>query len=123
MWEPMAALFLGRRSAPDGVPEGVVPSDVVLRCGRIVPWLGGLFARMGRPAAAVTIRRTIVLHPETRVTPELLTHELVHVRQWKDDPLFPVRYSLATFRHGYRQNPYEVEARNLASSQWPDHSA
>ncbi len=63
----------------------------------------------------MTLRRTIVLNPEARITPTLLAHELAHVRQWQKDPLFPIRYSLATIRHGYHNNPYEVEARALAS--------
>ena len=120
MFEPLVAAIAGRRvERPHGVPEGVVPRGVILREGRLIPWLGGLFARMSRPAAAVTIGRTIVIHPETRLTPNLLTHELVHVRQWREDPLFPIRYSLATLRHGYLDNPYEVEARTLASADWP----
>jgi hypothetical protein len=56
----------------------------------------------------------------------LLAHEMAHVRQWRADPLFPVRYALATLRHGYRDNPYEVEARAVASAisgtQPPEHT-
>lgn len=123
MVEAIATTLLGRRlERPIGMPDGALPVGVVLRTGRLVPWLGGVLARMARPAAAVTIGRTIVLHPETRLTPDLLTHELVHVRQWRRDPLFPVRYSLATLRYGYNDNPYEVEARTLASADWPDFS-
>ena len=123
MLKAVAAVVLGRPVAREVMPDGAIPAHVVLRRGRAIPWLGGFFARMGHPAAAVTLRRTIVLHPDTRVTPELLTHELVHVRQWQKDPLFPIRYSLATLRHGYEDNPYEVEARTLASSHWPDQTA
>jgi hypothetical protein len=115
------SFLLGRRvrELPE-VPDGAIPSDVVLRLGRFVPWLGGVLARMKGPAAAVTIGRTIVLNPEARLTPDLLTHELVHVRQWRQDLFFPIRYSLATLRYGYRNNPYEVEARSLATSEWPN---
>ena len=54
---------------------------------------------------------------QARRWPELLEHELEHVRQWKADPLFPLRYTLATLRHGYYDNPYEVQARAAASRQ------
>lgn len=103
---------LGRRMAsPADLPPGLLPPDVVLREGRLVPWLGGLFARMGSAAAAVTLGRTIVVNPRVRLSARLLAHELAHVRQWRADLLFPLRYTLATLRHGYRDNPYEVEAR------------
>jgi len=99
--ERTAGWVLGRR----------VPPPVVLREGRLIPWIGGVCARMGAPAAAVTLGRTIVLNPRARLTPRLLAHELAHVRQWREDLLFPVRYTLATLRYGYVDNPYEVEAR------------
>jgi Domain of unknown function (DUF4157) len=96
---------------PSDGEERLLPRGVVLRRGRLIPWLGGVLSRLGGPAAAVTIGRTIIFRPGVRPTPSLLAHELAHVRQWERDPLFPFRYSLATFRHGYRNNPYEVEAR------------
>jgi hypothetical protein len=115
--EQAAGLVLGRRIPPPAnLPEGAVPDGVVLREGRLVPRIGGLLARMGAPAAAVTLRRTIVVNPGTRLSPQLLLHELEHVRQWRADFFFPVRYTLATLRHGYTNNPYEVEARIAASS-------
>jgi hypothetical protein len=91
-----------------------LPPGVVLRRGSLLPRLGGFFARMGGPAAAVTLGRTIVFHPGARVTRELLAHELEHVRQWREDALFPLRYTLATLRHGYHANPYEQAARAAA---------
>ena len=111
-----ATLLLGRRMDPPAdIPPDLVPEGVVFREGRLVPYLGGLFGRMGRSAAAVTLRRTIVVSPEARLTRSLLVHELTHVRQWREDLLFPVRYTLATLRHGYVDNPYEVEARHAAA--------
>ena len=110
-----ATLLLGR---PDDVPPPSagppLPRGVTVRRGRLVPRIGGLLLRSRRPAAAVALRRTIIVDPEARLTPDLLAHELEHVRQWADDPLFPIRYTLATLRHGYRDNPYEVEARAAA---------
>lgn len=112
MMEWLARKALGEAvDAPSGTPEGVR-----LRRGRWIPRLGGFLARSGGPAAAVTFRRTIIVHPDVALTPRLLRHELTHVRQWLRDPLlFPVRYTLGFLRHGYRGNPYEVEARTAES--------
>lgn len=43
----------------------------------------------------------------------LLRHEREHLRQIERDGrlLFALRYSWWTLRHGYWNNPYEVEAR------------
>jgi len=100
---------------PSGVPPELLGA-VVFRRGRLIPWIGGVLGRMAGPAAAVTLRRTIVVHPDVSLSPTLLAHELVHVRQWREDFLFPLRYTLATLRHGYHDNPYEVEARELSAS-------
>ena len=114
--ELLASVLLGPRILPPvELPPGSIPPDVTFRSGRLIPRLGGFLSRMAGPAAAVTLGRTIVVHPGTRMTPELLEHELTHVRQWKRDPFFPIRYCLATLRHGYRNNPYEVEARLAAA--------
>ena len=119
--ERLRTRLLGERMGlPSGIPLGAIPDGVVLRRGRMVPRVGGFLARMGGPAAAVTLGRTIVFHPEARCTRQLLAHELEHVRQWREDPLlFPLRYALATLRHGYRDNPYEVAARAAAAAAHP----
>ena len=97
-----------------------LPDDVVIRSGRWIPVLGGLLTRSRRAAAAVTLGRTIVVHPEARLTDRLLRHELEHVRQWQQAPLtFPLRYAWQHLRHGYRDNPYEVAAR-AAETNHPD---
>ncbi|HEX6069410.1 MAG TPA: hypothetical protein VFZ18_06285 [Longimicrobiaceae bacterium] len=111
-----AAAVLGPEvEAPVSLPADSVPAGVVLRRGRLIPWIGGLLAKSRHPAAAVTLRGTIILDPTAQLTPQLLEHELEHVRQWKADPLFPLRYTLATLRHGYYDNPYEVQARAAAA--------
>ena len=118
--ERTAGLLLGRRIPPPaGVPDGLIPEGVVLREGSLIPRIGGLLARMGAPAAAVTLGRTIVVSPGARLSHRLLVHELTHVRQWREDLLFPLRYSLATLRYGYRDNPYEVAARQAAAAAHP----
>lgn len=105
--------LLIRALARDPVdPPEPVPPGVAVRRVRWIPRLGGLLAGLGRPAAAVTLGRTIVVHPETELTRRLLRHELAHVRQWQRDPVgFPFRYVWNHLRYGYRDNPYEVEAR------------
>ena len=120
LMERASGLLLGRRIPPPAwIPGELIPEGVVLREGRLIPRIGGLLARMGAPAAAVTLGRTIVVSPGARLSRQLLVHELTHVRQWREDVLFPVRYTLATLRHGYTNNPYEVEARQAAAAQPP----
>lgn len=114
------ALFGPRVSLPPDLPAELLPEGVTLRAGRLVPKIGGIFGRMRGAAAAVTLGRTIVLNPDARLTRELLVHELTHVRQWREDALFPLRYTLATLKHGYWNNPYEVEARVAAAEQQPE---
>ena len=100
---------------PLGVP---LPDGVEVRVGRWVPALGGRLSGMRRSAAAVTLGRTIVVHPDVvRSGPvldgRLLRHELEHVRQWRRHPLtFPIRYALCHLRYGYHDNPYERAARD-----------
>ena len=118
--ERTAGLVLGRRiPPPTDLPDDLIPEGVVLREGGLIPRIGGLLGRMGGAAAAVTLGRTIVVNPGARLSRQLLVHELTHVRQWRDDPLFPLRYTLATIRHGYINNPYEVEARQAAAADPP----
>jgi hypothetical protein len=105
--------------APATVPASAVPPGVVFRQGRLVPAIGGVLGRMRGPAAAVTLGRTIVVHPEVKMSPGLLVHELTHVRQWREDRLFPLKYALQSLRHGYLQNRYEVEARAEAERAFP----
>ena len=122
MFEPLRTLFLGARiDPPPGSPAEIADGSVELRCNSWIPWIGGVLARMNRPAAAVTLGNTIVIHEDAEVTFTLLAHELAHVRQWRK-PLFPVLYAAATIRHGYWNNPYEIEARVYASEASPGQS-
>ncbi len=89
-----------------------LPPGVHLMQGRLIPWIGGMFTGSRRPAAAVTVGDTIVVHPDAALSRGLVRHELEHVRQWRDEGwLFPMRYAWRYVRHGYRANPYEVAAR------------
>jgi len=117
LWERAASRMLGRTlPLPENLQPQMLPEGVRLVHGSFLPRIGGLFARMAGPAAAVTLGRFIVVHPNVRLTPRLLAHELEHVRQWQSDRLFPLRYALATLRHGYDQNPYEIAARSAETS-------
>jgi hypothetical protein len=47
---------------------------------------------------------------------ELVLHELVHVMQFRRNPItFPLRYLINHVRYGYDRNPAEVEARETAA--------
>lgn len=105
----LAGAVLGPQVPPSELPEGVPPDVTVRRCGWI-PALGGILGKMQGPAAAVTLRRTILVHPSVRPDAGLMVHELVHVEQWRADPLFPLKYAAESARRGYRGNRYEVEA-------------
>jgi hypothetical protein len=105
--------MLGRLAGRKIRPGIEVPQGVILRAGRWLPRLGGWLAGHSAPAAAVTLGRTIIVHPEALLTPRLLRHELAHVKQWQRKPFaFPLHYAWQHVRHGYRANPYEVEARD-----------
>lgn len=120
LWNRLLDSVLGPVApAPATLPEGSVPPGVTFRAGRLVPGIGGVLGRMRGPAAAVTLGRTIVVHPDVELSPHLLAHELAHVKQWHEDRLFPVKYALQSLRHGYLQNRYEVEARAEADRAFP----
>ena len=66
-------------------------------------------------AAAITLWRTIFIAPGTRLTPELLLHELRHVHQFLERRTFPVSYLWQSIRYGYSRNAYEADARRYAT--------
>jgi len=103
----LRTLFREPASLPEAVPHGVA-----VRQSRIITTAAGKLSGMKHPAAAVTLGDTILVHPGVPLTTRLLRHELAHVRQWREHPLtFPLRYVLNHLRYGYRDNPYEVAAR------------
>lgn len=117
LWSSLQDLVLGPPVAPP--PTCTLPPGVVLRSGRWIPALGGILGRMRGPAGAVTLGRSIVVHPRHPVDARLVAHELVHVRQWRQDRWFPVRYAMESLRRGYWMNRYEVEARAEADRLFP----
>lgn len=106
----VADLLIGPEVPPGELPGAPLPPGVTVRRNRWIPAIGGVTGKMKGAAAAVTLGGTIVVHPEARIDAGLLAHELVHVRQWREDPLFAVRYVAEWVRRGYWQNRYEVEA-------------
>jgi len=97
------------RSAPS--PERL-PPEVAVRRAAWLPHIAGILSGMGGPAAAVTLGKTIVVHPSVKLSSRLIRHELEHVRQWQElGWTFPMRYVANHFRHGYTNNPFEVDAR------------
>jgi hypothetical protein len=108
--ESLADRVLGRR-VPQGELPHPVPPGVVVRRNRWIPRVGGWFMGGSRtPAGAVTFGRTILCNADHPLSDELIVHELVHVQQWQDDPLFVLKYGAEWFRHGYRENRYEKAA-------------
>ena len=76
-------------------------------------------ARLHGRAVATTRPRRIYLRgsaAEFFANPSLLLHEYCHViRQWQPRELTLARYLLECLRRGYRNNRFEVEAREFAA--------
>ena len=89
--------------------------DARWRRGGIPPRVGGWF--LGRASvAAITLWRTVYLAPGVAPHPELLLHELGHVRQFGTSKWFPLRYLWESVRRGYSGNRYEHEAQAFAEA-------
>ena len=65
--------------------------------------------------AAITLGRRIFLAPHTRLSAELLLHELRHVQQFAERKTFPLHYIWESLRRGYHANRFEVDARDFAA--------
>lgn len=82
--------------------------------------VGGLPPRVGgwclgrRTVAGITLGRTIWLAPGVALRPELLLHELCHVRQFGRGRAFPLHYVWESLRRGYTNNRFEAEADAFA---------
>lgn len=81
-------------------------------------WLARIAAlKLGSRGAALVLGRTIHLHRISAfqffTNQRLLLHELCHVRQYRRYGLigFLTRYLWLSLKHGYYNNPLEVEAR------------
>jgi hypothetical protein len=81
-------------------------------------WLARMAAsKLGSKQVAIVMRRTIHLWNTPREEflndMEWLCHELVHVKQYQRNGtfLFLVKYIFYWLKYGYRDIPFEVEAR------------
>ena len=111
----LARLLIGR---PAALPDAIVARypelrDARWRVGGLPPRIGGWC--LGKPTVAgITLGRVIWLAPDARVAPELLLHELAHVRQFARGRAFPLRYVWESLRRGYTRNRFEAEADAFA---------
>lgn len=88
-------------------------NDARYRRGGLPPRIGG-WCLGARTVAGITLGHTVWLAPDADLTPELLLHELAHVRQWRSVRWFALRYRWQCLRRGYTHNAYEVAARQAA---------
>jgi hypothetical protein len=92
--------------------------QIRVRRNAVLPTIGGWLSGRTRPMSAVTIRHTIFVHPDRKLTERLMRHELAHIHQWETYPwTFPLRYAWNHLRHGYRNNPFEIEARHRETTE------
>lgn len=95
--------------------EEILGEDV----GRVRVIEHSLFNRLHGGPRAVTRRDRIYLRDsaaEFFADAELVLHEYYHcIRQWSCGRLTVGRYLVECLRCGYRDNPFEVEARRFAS--------
>jgi hypothetical protein len=111
-----SAALMGRRLEP---PTLLLEQFPELGAAR---WRhGGVLVRIAgwclgqRTVAAITLWHTVWIAPGTRLSGELLLHELRHVHQFQASATFPLRYLWETLRRGYYGNRYEVDARTYAA--------
>jgi hypothetical protein len=95
-------------------------SRVQFRLGPRIPfwWVvpGGSFSGLTLWNRIYVVEKFWSVEPLRRSSLELILHELVHVVQYRRNPItFPFRYVLDHLRYGYERNPAEVEARAIAA--------
>lgn len=100
-----------------------LPTDVLAAFPELatVTWRrGGLPLRIGGwllgqgSVAAITLGDTVFLSSAAAPPIRLLLHELGHVRQFRRDKTFPIRYLWESVRRGYTRNRFELEADQFA---------
>ena len=102
------------------IPGVGEPNRIRFHPCRRIPfwWIPG-----NRNVEGLTLWRNIYLrHSRWPIDPndswaiELLFHELIHVEQFRQAPVwFPIKYLLSHIRFGYHNNPAEREARRRAA--------
>lgn len=70
---------------------------------------------MFKNAVGIALEDTYYIKEEYKHRWHLHFHELVHIRQWRQfgPHLFFSKYVARTLLHGYRNNPFELEAYEL----------
>ncbi len=81
-------------------------------------WLAAIAARkLNANSVAMVIGKTIYLHGSTKnefmAEERWLKHQLCHIKQYEENGiiLFLLKYLWESFRNGYNNNKFEVEAR------------
>jgi hypothetical protein len=88
-------------------------ATVVWRRGGFPLRVGGWLLGEGS-VAGITLGGTVFLSPAQSPSLRLMLHELGHVRQFRRDKTFAIRYLWESARHGYSRNRFEVEADQFA---------
>lgn len=99
--------------APQVVERYPVLNEARWRQGGLPPRIAGWLLGQ-RTVAGVTLGVTIFLATRSQASDRLLLHELGHVRQFRRDKGFPMRYLWESIRRGYSRNRYEAEADQFA---------
>lgn len=83
-------------------------------------WLNAKACGVNQIIGFTTFWHTVLIRPEYMKSKNLLAHELTHVQQIDNLGLinFSYQYLMESFKKGYHNNKFEVEAR--ASSKNPD---
>jgi hypothetical protein len=103
---------------PLALPQDVISAfpelaSVSWRCGGFPLRVGGWFLGSGS-VAGITFGSTVFLSPAKPPSIRLLLHELGHVRQYRRDKTFAIRYLWESVCRGYSRNRFEVEADQFA---------
>jgi hypothetical protein len=105
-----------------GVPMPL-SEDLILAFPELasVSWRrGGFPLRVGgwllgqKSVAGITLGETVYIASDEPPSVRLILHEFGHVRQFRRDKTFPIRYLWESVRRGYSRNRFEAEADQFA---------
>lgn len=103
---------MGIFSLPKSFKINKNPFAIIIKIGSFwwaVGYLKGL--------RATTFGNVIILGPKTE--DKDFEHELVHLEQYKKEPLVhPFLYLIELVKNGYKNNKYEVEAYKIAGNKY-----
>jgi hypothetical protein len=80
---------------------------------KIYLYIWALLIRSNTIIGFTTFWNSIIIREGYENNQSLILHELTHIKQIHDEGLlkFTFKYVINLFKYGYRNNPYEVEAR------------